>query len=144
MKKILIFFAIVIIIVSIVGVKYSSYKVEQNAIIKENEEYEQYKGQEIYGLDVASIINKTIDKNRKNNIEKDDEEFFIENETNSIKMDIALIDGEEIHQIPIETINKNGTEQFVQYYKDIKFKCTKIEYHNKTGRIKYILFEEIQ
>lgn len=144
MKKILIFFAIVIIIVSIVGVKYSSYKVEQNAIIKENEEYEQYKDQEIYGLDVASIINKTIDKNRKNNIEKDDQEFFIENETNSIKMDIALIDGEEIHQIPIETINKNGTEQFVQYYKDIKFKCTKIEYHNKTGRIKYILFEEIQ
>lgn len=144
MKKILIFFAIVIIIVSIIGVKYSTYKVEHNAIAKENAEYEQYKNQEIYGLDVASTINKTIDKNRKNNIEKDEEGFFIQNETNSIKMDISLIDGEEIHQIPMETIYKNGTEQFVQYYKDIKFKCSKIEYHNKTGRIKYILFEEIQ
>lgn len=143
MKKILIFLAVVIVIISVIGVKYASYKVEYNAIIKENAEYEQYKDKEIYGLDVASILNKVVDKNRKNNIEKDEEGFFIQNETDSIKMDISIIDEEEIHQIPMETIYKNGPEQFAQIYKDIKFKCSKIEYHEKTGRIKYILFEEI-
>lgn len=141
MKKIVIFFIIVLIIVAIVGVKYSSYIIDRNSIISENEEYEQYLDQEIYGLDLASIINKATDKNIRNNISKSEDGSFIENDENSIEIEIFMKDNEKTYRF--ESIYNNGTEQFVQYYGNIKFKCSKIEYHKSTGRISYILFEQI-
>ena len=141
MKKFLIFFVIIIVIVSIVAVQYSSYKVEQDTIKQENAEFEQYKDKEIYGLDLATIINKVMDKNIKNEIPKDNQNMFIENETNSIKMEIYMTDNEETYRA--ETFYNNGIEQFMEFYRDIKFKCSKIEYHEKTGKIKYLYFEQI-
>ena len=52
-----------------------------------------------------------------------------------------MVDNETTYKM--EKIYNAGTEQFVQYYRTIKFKCSKIEYHEKTGRIKYILFEQL-
>ena len=141
MKKFLIFFVIIIVIVSIVAVQYSSYKVEQDTIKQENAEFEQYKDKEIYGLDLATIINKVMDKNIKNEIPKDDKGMFIENDTNSIKIEIYMTDNEETYRA--ETFYNNGIEQFMEFYRDIKFKCSKIEYHEKTGKIKYLYFEQI-
>ena len=141
MKKILIFFVIIIAIVSIIAVRYSSYKVEHDTIMQENAEFEQYKDKEIYGLDLATIINKVMDKNIKNEIPKDNQNMFIENETNSIKMEIYMTDNEETYRA--ETFYNNGIEQFMEFYRDIKFKCSKIEYHEKTGKIKYLYFEQI-
>lgn len=140
MKKIFIFLAIVVIIVAIVGVRYISYKSEYNAIQRENADFEKYKNQEVYGLDVASIMNKAVDKNTKNKIEKDDNGNFIQNDENSIEIEIYMSDNETTYKM--ENIYDAGTEQFVQYYGKIKFKCSNIEYHKKTGRIKYILFEQ--
>lgn len=141
MKKFLIFFVIVIAIVSIVAVRYSSYKVEHDTIMQENAEFEQYKDKEIYGLDIATIINKVMDKNIKNEISKDDNGMFIENDTNSIKMEIYMTDNEQTYRA--ETFYNNGIEQFMEYYRDIKFKCSKIEYHENTNKIKYLYFEQI-
>lgn len=141
MKKILIFFVVIIIIVSIVAVEYSSYKVEKDTIMQENAEFEQYKDKEIYGLDLATIINKVMDKNIKNEISKDDKGMFIENNTNSIKMEIYMTDNEQTYRA--ETFYNNGIEEFMQYYRDIKFKCSKIEYHEKTNKIKYLYFEQV-
>ena len=42
----------------------------------------------------------------------------------------------------METIYNGGMDKFIQYYRDIKFKCTKIEYHKLTGKVKYMLFEQ--
>ena len=140
MKKIFIFLAIVVIIVAIVGVRYISYKSEYNAVRRENADFEKYKDQEVYGLDVASIMNKAVDKNTKNKIEKDDNGNFIQNDENSIEIEIYMSDNETTYKM--ENIYDAGTEQFVQYYGNIKFKCSNIEYHKKTGRIKYILFEQ--
>ena len=140
MKKIFIFLAIVVIIVAIVGVRYISYKSEYNAVRRENADFEKYKDQEVYGLDVASIMNKAVDKNTKNKIEKDDNGNFIQNDENSIEIEIYMSDNETTYKM--ENIYDAGTEQFVQYYRKIKFKCSNIEYHKKTGRIKYILFEQ--
>lgn len=142
MKKGLIFFAIVAIIITVVLVKYSSYIAEKNAIKVENAEYEQYKDKEVYGLDVATMINKIVDKNTKNNIEKDENGLFVQNDTNSIELEIYMIDNEKTYKM--ETIYNGGTNEFVQYYGNIKFKCSKIEYHKNTGKIKYILFEQLQ
>ena len=140
MKKIFIFLAIVVIIVAIVGVRYISYKSEYNAVRRENADFEKYKDQEVYGLDVASIMNKAVDKNTKNKIEKDDNGNFMQNDENSIEIEIYMSDNETTYKM--ENIYDAGTEQFVQYYGKIKFKCSNIEYHKKTGRIKYILFEQ--
>ena len=140
MKKIIIFFIIIIIIISFISVKYYNYKINYNNIIKLNAEYEQYLDKEIEGIDLASLINKTVDRNIKNDIEKNENAEFIQNEKNSIEIEIYMTDNEKTYKM--ETIYKGGTEQFVQYYGDIKFKCTKIEYHNKTKQIKYILFEQ--
>ena len=43
----------------------------------------------------------------------------------------------------MEQIYKQGVEQFVQFFLNDKFKSSKVEYHEKTKRIKYILFEQI-
>lgn len=142
MKKLFIFLAIVLIIVVIVGFKYVSYKTEYNIIQKENSEYEQYKDKELNGLDVATMINKAVDKNTKNGIKQDENGFFIQNDENSIEVEIYMNDNETTYKM--ETIYNNGTEQFVQYYGNIQFKCSKIEYHSKTGKIKYILFEQVE
>ena len=140
MKKVFIFLAIVVIIVALVGYKYISYKNECNNIQKENADFDKYKDQDVYGLEIASMMNKAIDKNTKNKIEKDDQGNFIQNDKNSIEIEIYMTDNETTYKM--ETIYNAGTEQFAQYYGNIKFKCSKIEYHKKTGRIKYILFEQ--
>ena len=140
MKKLFIFLVIVMIIVAVIGFKYMSYKNEYNAIQKENKEFEEFKDKEVYGLEVGTIINKAVDKNTKNKIEKDNNQNFIQNDKNSIEIEIYITDNETMYKM--ETIYNAGTEQFVQYYGNIKFKCSKIEYHKKTGRIKYMLFEQ--
>ncbi len=142
MKKIFIFVIIVLIIGAIVGVKYISYKNECNIIQNENAEFEEYKDKEVYGLTVGTLINKAVDKNIKNKIEKDDNGKFIQNDENSIKIELHMIEDEKNYELQMEQIYNAGTEQFVQYYGNINFKCSKIEYHKKTGRIKYILFEQ--
>ena len=142
MKKVFIFLAIVIIIVAMIGIKYISYKNEYSVIQKENAEFDKYKEQEVYGINIASMINKAVDKNSKNKIEKDDEVNFKSNDENSIEIQIYMLDNETTYNM--ETIYNSGTEQFVQYYGDVKFKCSKVEYHKKTGRIKYVLFEQLE
>ena len=140
MKKTkLILFAIIAIIVTVIFVKYYSYKTEYNSVIKENAEFEQYS--EIYGLELATLINKTIDKNVKNKVAKDENGLFIPNEENSIQIEIYMHDNEKTYKM--ETLYNAGMEKFVQYYSNIKFKCSEIKYHKKTGKIKYLSFEQI-
>lgn len=140
-KSILILFTIVFIIVTIVFVKYYSYKTEYSKVIKENATFEEYKDKEIYGIELGTLINKTIDKNVKNEIEKDENQIFIPNEENSIQIEIYMQDNEVTYKM--ETIYNSGMDQFIQYYKNIKFKCSKIEYHKNTGKVKYLLFEQV-
>ena len=141
MKKIFIILAIIIIIVCIIAVRYYSYKVDYNMILEENAEYEQYKDKEIYGIDLGTLINKTVDKNTKNEIEKDENGNFIPNDSNSIEMDIYIKDNETTYKM--EVFYNNDTAKFIQYYGNVKFKYSKIEYHEKTGRVKYLLFEQL-
>lgn len=141
MKKVLIFLVIVSIIVVISIVKFSSYKTEQNMLTKENFEFEKYTNKDITGLDIATVINKAVDKNTKNEIEKDENQIFIQNDTNSIKIEIYIKDNETKYKM--EQFYNAGTELFAQYYGNIKFKCSNIDYHKGTGKIKYMLFEQL-
>ena len=53
-----------------------------------------------------------------------------------------MLDNETTYKM--EMFYNAGTEQFVEYYRNIKFKCSKIEYHENTGRVKYMYFEQLQ
>ena len=70
MKKIFVFLAIVVVIVCIIAYQYNTYQRRQKSIISANNEFEQYLNKEIYGIDIATLINKSIDLNEKNSISK--------------------------------------------------------------------------
>lgn len=140
MKKIIIFFIIISVIVISVFVTYTEYKSQYNNIQKNNLEYEYYYNKEIDGADLATLINKATDNNEKYSVSKDEKGKYIENEENSIKIQIYMTDNDTKYDM--ETIYNGGINKFVENFNIIKFKCTKIEYH-KNKKIKYLLFEQI-
>ncbi len=140
MKKIAIFLLIIIGIISTISYLYlngiNNYKNAQ----KENIKFEIYKDQEITGAEVTTLINKAINSNEQNEIEKDNKGRYIDNEMNSINIDIKFIDDDVTYNI--EKIYNKGMDVFLTYYRDIKFKCMEVQYHEKTNKIKYMLFEQ--
>lgn len=141
MKKfIVIFIAVVIIILSLLY-GYFTYTKNNNEILKNNAEYESYLNQEIYGAELATIMNKVIDSNETNAIDMDNKGKYIDNNINSIKMDILITDNETLYDV--ETIYRGGIENFVKNYNTIKFQCSEIKYHETTNKVKYMLFKQI-
>ena len=140
MKKVAIFFFIIIAIIAIIAGMYINYRTKYYEAKRENNQFESYYNQEFYGADVVTIINKAYDNNLTNAVEKDDKGIFKENETNSIKIDVKMLDTDTIYNM--ETLYSGGMQNFVEYYSGIKFKCTKIEYH-PSKKVKYMLIEQI-
>ena len=91
MKKLAIFFLIIIVIIVGISYIYLNYKANYYQAKKENNQFESYYNQEFYGADVVTIINKAIDNNLTNAVGRDNKGKFIENDTNSIKIDIKMI-----------------------------------------------------
>ena len=141
MKKIIIFLVGIGIIVAIVSYVYFNYRIIEKETKRENMQYENYYQKEIYGTDLVTLMNKVVDENTKNEVEKDDTGLYKDNGKNSIRIDIKFTDDDRIHTL--EEIYNGGTEVFVQYYNQIKFKCTKIEYHEQTRKVRYLYFEQI-
>ena len=137
----MIFLVIVLIIVATVAYMYLNYKATYNEAQVKNVQYESYNGKEIFGTDLATLINKAVDDNTKNNIQKEDSGLYTDNETDSIRIDILFTDDNEVHSM--EEIYNSGTDTFMQYYNQIRFKCTKIDHHSKTGRVSYMYFEQV-
>ena len=141
MKKMIVFLIIVLIIVATVAYMYLNYKATYNEAQIKNAQYESYEEKEIFGTDLATLINKAVDDNTKNNIEKENTGLYADNETDSIRIDIFFTDDGEVHTM--EEIYNSGTDTFMRYYNQIRFKCTEIEHHSKTGRVSYMYFEQI-
>ena len=141
MKKIAVFFLIIIIIVVGMAYMYMTYKANYYAAKKENEQFSSYYNKEFQGTVIATLINKAYDNNLTESGEKNEKGKFIENDTNSIKIDIKMLDTSKTYDM--ETLYSGGMDKFVQYYNQITFKCTKIDYHKSTGKVKYMLIEQI-
>ncbi len=140
MKKTLIFIlCLIIIVISLFYIKYQQYKNEQKEINKENLEYEMYLNKEILGTELTSIINRAVDSNERNSVLKNEEGFYVENDRNSILIDVKMLDEDKTYKM--EMFYNNGITKFVELYELIHFECTKINY-NKTGRVSYMLFEQ--
>ena len=141
MKKICIFLVIILIIVATIGYMYLNYKATYHEAQIKNAQYESYDGKEIFGTDLATLINKAVDDNTKNKIEKEDTGLYADNGTDSIRIDVLFTDDNKVHSM--EEIYNSGTSTFMQYYNQIRFKCTKIEHHSKTNKVSYLYFEQM-
>lgn len=140
-KYILIIITIVLIIVAIISYKVYTYNTMQKNLANNNKTYSVFYEKNVLGTDVATLINKAIDNNKKNSIEKNENGTYINNNKNSINIDIKFKDLDE--PIPMEKIDSLDSIRFVQNFGGFSFKCTKIEYHEKTGNIKYMYFEQV-
>ncbi len=141
MKKFVVFLVIVVAIVCAIAYMYLNFIANRNTAITENMPYETYLNREIFGSDLASVINRAINDNNKNNLEKDEKGLYIANDTNSIKIQVKITDNDTTYDM--ETFYNSGMDNFIKYYNQIKFKCTNVEYHETTNKIKYMLFEQI-
>lgn len=143
MKKTIIYIlVIVLIIISIFLAKYFEYKQNKKEVDQYNVKYLQYVDKEIYGIDIATLINKAVDDNEKAFVKKDEKGKYIQNNENSINIEVKINDEEEGKIYTMETLYGGGMSQFVKFYEQIKFKSSKVEY-NSIGKIKYIQFEQI-
>lgn len=138
-KLIVIILCLVCIALSIFTVKYMNYKSEMAKIKESNLEFETYLNKQILGTELTTFINKAVDNNKKYNVPKDEQGFYIKNDTNSMEVEIQITDNNTIYKM--ETLYDGGIVNFVQYYNSIYFECTKIGY-NKLGKVSYLLFEQ--
>lgn len=145
MKKGLILILIVLSVTSIIAISYISNKyIITTEIQKLNKEYEFYKDKTLLGTDVTTAINKALDSNERNEIPKDEKGFYIENDTNSIKVEIIMYNEDEPKVYQMETIQKVGITGFINNFNLIDFTCSKIEYHEKTKMVRKIVFEQVE
>ena len=131
MKKIIIcILSIFLIIICIVV--YGVYQKNENTaqIGVDNKTYESYENKEVLGTDIISIINKATDSNKKNDIKIGEDGNYIDNGKNSIRIEIKFLELDKV--ITMERINNVGIEKFWSNYGALSFKCTKIEYHEKS------------
>lgn len=120
-----------------------SYRNSMLQAQKVNRQYEEYKNIKILGTELISIINKTIDTNIKNGIERDNKQYFVDNGDNTITIYVKFVYKDDTKTVQMEDIEKSGTESFIKSYSTASFECTKIEYHTKTNNVKSLTFEEI-
>ena len=140
MKKIIAFLILIATILVLLVIKFYDYKAEYSKIKGRNVQYESYYQKELSGIDVATIVNRAVNDNETNNIKKDSKGFYIDNNVDSLKVEVKITDNDTIYSM--ETLYNGGMANFVKYYGNIEFECTKIEYHSKTKKIKYMLFEQ--
>lgn len=141
-KSFLIITAIILIIIFIVLGLIFEKQANQKEVASYNKQYEYYLGKELYGAEVATLINKAIEQNNQNEVQKDENGYYIENETNSIKIELNMITIQKTY--PMEVIYNNSIEKFVKNFNIITFKCTNIEYHKNTGKVSKLTFEQIE
>ena len=141
MKKFIILIIIILACICCVFYMYKSSEFNIRETKQQNGIFEKYYQQEIYGTEIATIISKARELNRKNNVEIDDKNLYIENTTNSIKIYIKMLDSDTTY--PMEIFANKGIANFVEYYSAIQFKCVDIKYHDKTNLIKSLMFEQI-
>lgn len=142
-KNFVIILTIFIILLAIISYYVYNTKRLFNLAENYNKPYENYLNKEISAGDLISIINKAVDDNEKNGVLKQENSiYYVENDENSIKIEVTF--SKEHSNMPMESIANQGSQAFMQAFQTALFKCTKVEYHQKTNRIKYLHFNYIK
>lgn len=138
-KSLILILTLFLIIIVIVFVKINEIQKQKQEILKYNKEFEFYCNKEILGTDITTLINKAIDINEKNNVNKDEKGLYISDDENSINIYIKMKFTENIY--PMESFYTAGINDFTKYFGGINFKSAKVNYHTN-GKISSITFEE--
>ena len=77
------------LVFSVIGIFYERQSMEKQ-IKTENSKYEVYLHKTILGSEVMSLINQAINQNEENDIEKNNEGYYISNNDNSIQIMIKM------------------------------------------------------
>lgn len=142
MKKILAILVLLFLIIffSIYGLLINN-RAQKITLKNYNKEYEQYLDKTLKGTELATLINKIVDINETNKIKKDENNYYIDNRENSIKIEIKMMLTEKTY--PMEEIYNNDMAEFIKYFNLENFKCTNIKYHSTTGKVSNLFFEQI-
>ncbi len=141
-KSIFVILTILFIIVIVTSLYIHNAQKLENIAIKHNQQYEEYCNKEILGTDLISLINKAIDYNEKNNVEKQENTiYYINNNTNSIQITVKFIENDKI--IKMENIAEKQTENFIKFFATATFKCNDIQYHKQTKNVQSMYFEQV-
>lgn len=140
-RKILVILGIFIIILIFVVTLLYNYDKAVKQTQNFNKQYEAYYEKTILGTDLATVLNKVMDYNKQNDIEKDENnKYYIETDK-SIFINVKFLEKEE--SVKMEDILLQDMENFIKYYATASFKCTKIEYHEENKQVKSLFFEQI-
>lgn len=143
MKKTLIIVSIIFIIIMVLlSIFLINIKNKNRQLQQINMQFEHYINNEIYGTELATLINKSIDNNKKYNVPKDENGIYISDNNYSIKITIKMLATQEIYEM--EKIFDHKVEQFIELFNNSKFKANNVLYHENTGRISQIDFEQTQ
>lgn len=144
MKKVFFILLFALILITLI-VTYKVYQYRKNEAQKQkiNNEYNIYLNKSIPGTELMSLINKTIDANVKNGIQRKENNYFDTDNEQLIQIYIEFIYKDETRTLQIEDIEKGGTEAFIKNYNTAHFKCTSIDYYKTTNKVKSLTFSEI-
>lgn len=149
MKKIV--FSIILITIiglTVIVVGINGNRAKEKEIAEFNLQFESFKGKTMYGADVLTIINTARENNTNYNIAKNEQGLFLENDENSIKVEIILLsknsEGEvEEKSYPMETLEKAGLTTFISNFGLTNFECSNIEY-NKQKRVSRVTVKQLE
>ncbi len=140
-KQIVLIFILLLVIILIIAFGIAQNVNAERELVKYNSQFDFYLNKQLIGTEVTTMINKAIDENERNNVLKDEKNYYIPNETDSIKIYIKLEqDGENF---AMEKIFNFGITEFVKNFNLEDFKCTKVNYHRDTGKVSEVYFEVI-
>ena len=140
MKKQAILIIILIVVIVLIIAFIVSQNIQKSRILANyNNPYEICKTKNIYGTDLATLINMAMDNNEKNSITKDERNYYIPDEENSVKIYVKF--QEDGEAFPMERIFQVGIVEFVKNFNLETFKCTKINYHQTNGKVSEVYFE---
>ena len=140
-KNLFIIMIIFIVIMAILALLLINTRSTNLKLQQINAEYEFYLNRNIYGTELATLINKAIDNNKRFEVNKDSDGFYIQNDTDSILISIQMLNSEEKYQM--EKIFVLGTEQFIDLFNSCLFISENVTYHEKTGRIATMEFKQV-
>lgn len=140
-KKLLVILGIFIIILLFVVYLLYNYRKDVIQMQSFNRQYEVYYDKTILGTDLATVLNKAMDHNKKNDIAKDSKDRYYIETDKSLLVEIKFSEKEEI--VKMEDILSKEVETFISFYGAASFKCTKIEYHESNKQVKSLYFEQV-
>ena len=149
MKKNLLYILVIfIIIIAIILIHISDRNTKRNEISRFNVQFEQYLGKTIYGTDVLTIINKALDCNEQNGIKRDENNYYIEDDELSVKVQVILLsknDKDEIQEktVQMEDLEKRSLDEFITYFNLTTFECSDIEY-NSQKRVSKVVVKQLE